>query len=247
MKPNLVLLHGWGINSRIWDPVLPALLESFEVTTVDLPGYGSMVNEQPGEDLAKIADAVVSRTPKSAIWCGWSLGGMVAMVAAMKHPERIKRLVLVCSTPKFVQGDCWDCGSSELAMQNLSEQFEQDYSKALARFFLLQLGATPDARKRSRELTRAILQEPNPSWSSLEQGLNLLRATDLRESITNINCPTEVIVGTEDRVIPAEAGRFVAQAIPNARLHEVDAGHIPFLTSSDWFVDRVKQVSGVNI
>jgi len=231
MKPNLVLLHGWGVNSRVWDHVLPPLRETFNVTTIDLPGYGSKTDQHPGEDFQQIADAVLNEAPETAIWCGWSLGGMVAMAAAIQHPERIKRLALVCSTPKFMQEDQWAHGSSDSAMQNLSDQFERDY----------------DARTRSRKLAQDVLQGPNPSWTSLEQGLNLLRTTDLRESLTNIHCPTEVIVGTEDRVIPAEAGRFIAQAIPNAQLHEVDAGHIPFLTSGDWFVDRMEQFAGVKI
>jgi len=246
MKPNLVLLHGWGVNSRVWDSVVPTLSETFEVSAIDLPGYGSMAAHDAGQDLDQIADVVLSQAPDSAIWCGWSLGGMVAMAAAMKQPERIKRLALICSSPRFMTGDQWEHGTSETVMQNLSDQFEKDFSQALARFFLLQLGASPDARTRSRELAQAILQEPAPSWNSLLQGLNLLRVADLRDSIANIQCPTEIMLGTEDRVIPAEAGRFLAREIPNARLHEIEAGHIPFLTSSDWFIDRVTGFAGAN-
>ncbi len=245
MKPNLVLLHGWGVNSKVWNGVIPSLEQVFHVTTIDLPGYGSLADQPPGENLSDIADAVLDQAPASAIWCGWSLGGMVAMTAALKQPKRIERLVLVCSTPKFMQDDLWQHGSSETAMQNLSDQFEKDYPKALARFFLLQLGAATDARVRSRELANDVFSEPSTSWNTLQSGLNLLRSTDLRESIKNIQCATEVIVGTEDRVIPAEAGRFLAQEIPDARLHEVAAGHIPFVTSRDWFTERMKQFTGV--
>lgn len=246
MKPNLVLLHGWGVNSRVWDSVLPALNETFDVSAIDLPGYGSMASHDSGQDLDEIANVVLSQVPDSAIWCGWSLGGMVALAAAMKQPQRIKRLALVCSTPRFMAGDQWDHGSSETAMQNLSAQFENNYVKALARFFLLQLGTAPDARNHSRELAQQVLQEPAASWKTLKQGLDLLRHTDLRESVAGIECPTEIMVGMEDRVIPAEAGRFLASTIPDARLHEIDAGHVPFLTSHDWFIDRVRQFAGAS-
>ena len=247
MKRNLVLLHGWGVNSRVWDSVLPSLIETFEVTTLDLPGYGSLTHELPDANLDSLATSVLDRAPASAIWCGWSLGGMVAMSAAVQQPDRFDKLVLVCSTPKFMQDDQWAYGSSETAMQNLSDQFEKDYAKALARFFLLQLGTAPDARSRSRELANEVFLEPQASWNTLRSGLNLLRSTDLRDSIKDIQCPTEVIVGTEDRVIPPEAGRFLAREIPNARLHEVEAGHMPFATSRDWFVKRLKQFAGANV
>ena len=247
MKPNLVLIHGWGVNSHVWNDVLPALAETFQVTTIDLPGYGSMVDQPAGDNLSAMADVVLNRAPTSAIWCGWSLGGLVAMTAAMKQPDRVEKLALVCSTPKFMQDKQWTHGSGETAMQNLSDQFEKDYAKALARFFLLQLGTAPDARSRSRELANEVFLEPQASWNTLRSGLNLLRSTDLRDSIKDIQCPTEVIVGTEDRVIPPEAGRFLAREIPNARLHEVEAGHMPFATSRDWFVKRLKQFAGANV
>lgn len=245
MKPNLVLLHGWGVNSNVWNGVIPSLEEMFHVTTIDLPGYGSQVDQPPTESLSDMVDAALSHAPESAIWCGWSLGGMVAMAASLKQPQRIERLVLVCSTPKFMQDTLWEHGSSETAMQNLSDQFKKDYPKALARFFLLQLGTATDARGRSRELANDVFSEPAASWNTLQSGLNLLRSTDLRASIKNIQCATEVIAGTEDRVIPAEAGRFLAQEIPDARLYKVAAGHIPFVTSRNWFVERIQQFTGV--
>ena len=216
MKRNLVLLHGWGVNSRVWDSVLPSLIETFEVTTLDLPGYGSLTHELPDANLDSLATSVLDRAPASAIWCGWSLGGMVAMSAAVQQPDRFEKLVLVCSTPKFMQDDQWAHGSSEVAMQNLSAQFESNYAKALARFFLLQLGTAPDARSRSRELAQDVLKDPAPSWQTLEAGLNLLRHTDLRPSLPKIKTETHVMVGTEDRVISPDAGRFLASEIPAA-------------------------------
>lgn len=247
MKRNLVLLHGWAVNSRVWDGVLPSLSKTFEVTTLDLPGYGSLTHELPEPNLDSLATSVLDRAPASAIWCGWSLGGMVAMSAAIQQPDRFEKLALVCSTPKFMLANQWAHGSSETAMDNLSAQFEKDYPKALARFFLLQLGTAPDARSRSRELAKKVLSESKASWKTLESGLNLLRCTDLRESLSKLTVETHVIVGTEDRVIPADAGRFVASQIPNAQLHEVDAGHVPFLTEPEWFIDHLKQSAGAKL
>jgi pimeloyl-[acyl-carrier protein] methyl ester esterase len=247
MKPKLVLLHGWGVNSQVWNAVLPELNKTFEVLPVDLPGYGSLVDHQSPSNLDQLADSVLDRSPESSIWCGWSLGGMVAMAAAIKSPERINSLTVVCSTPKFMQNNQWPHGSTETAMSNLSTQFEKDYRKALARFFLLQLGTAPDARSRSRELASEVFDSPEASWSTLESGLKLLHETDFRSTLAQIQTKTHVIVGTEDRVIPADAGRFLASQILQATLHEINAGHVPFLTHPQWFTQTLKQVAGAKL
>lgn len=169
------------------------------------------------------------------------------MAAALLNPDRIEKLSLVCTTPKFLQGDGWAYGSSETAMANLATQFERNYSKALARFFLLQLGTHPDAREMSRQLAAGAIEGATPRWATLKQGLSVLGNTDLRKSVRTINLPTEIIVGTEDRVIPADAGRFLASQIPKATLHEVNAGHVPFLTSPEWFVDHLKKNAEANL
>jgi pimeloyl-[acyl-carrier protein] methyl ester esterase len=168
---------------------------------------------------------------------------MVAIAAALQQPERIERLSLVCTTPRFMQTDGWPHGSSETLMENLATQFERDYAKALSRFFLLQFGSAPDARTQSREIAKRVLAEPPAAWQSLEQGLNLLRTVDLRDQLGSLSIPTQVIVGKEDRVIPADAGRFLASNIPEAALVEANSGHIPFLVDPAWFVSQLREFS----
>src|ERR1044071_2657646 len=100
-KTRLVLTHGWGMNSQVWDLALPALRTAFEVQALDLPGHGRNANQAPGATLEEWAYALLAQANSPAVWVGWSLGGLAALAAARKAPEKIRALVLVASTPKF--------------------------------------------------------------------------------------------------------------------------------------------------
>ena len=82
---DLVLLHGWGMSSLVWDEILPELLENFRVTVIDLPGFGRSPIPGGEYDLDYLSKHVLNVAPKEAVWMGWSLGAMVAMnIAAIK-------------------------------------------------------------------------------------------------------------------------------------------------------------------
>jgi len=73
---DLVLLHGWGMNSAVWEPVIDELDQHFTVTCVDLPGHGfSTLSDTENTGLDDWADAIAAVVPVNAIWLGWSLGG----------------------------------------------------------------------------------------------------------------------------------------------------------------------------
>ena len=88
--PDIVLLHGWGMHSGVWEDVVELLMDSFRVTVMDLPGHGYSREMIPGHDLQNLCHAVSERAPSQAFWVGWSLGGLVAQQAALETPERVR-------------------------------------------------------------------------------------------------------------------------------------------------------------
>ena len=248
---KLVLLHGWGVNSLIWQPILPELEKDFEVHTISLPGYGSQQqNEHATLDVCT-AD-VLSRCPEQAIWVGWSLGGTIALSAALKEPNRIEQLILVSSTPKFLVDESagWTHGAQLEPFEALADQFEQNYAKALKKFLLLQSNTNDKSRLKEvrnavRELAERLLTQDEPSTDTLRSGLEILAATDLRDQLSNIEIETKVIAGQHDNVVPIAASQFLAENIPNASFNSFDSGHLLFLDQPAQFLRQLRSLAGV--
>ena len=108
--PDVLLLHGWGMHSGVWEDVVEALLDHHRVTILDLPGHGYSRASRSDHTLDALTAAVLTVAPPRAAWVGWSLGGLAAQRAAIVAPERVSRLVLVSSTPCFVQRPDWPHG-----------------------------------------------------------------------------------------------------------------------------------------
>lgn len=102
--PVLVLLHGFMGASADWDALAPALADGRRVLAVDLPGHGRSVGlpercytpEGVAEGLLQILDA---EGITQADFAGYSMGGRMALFAALTHPERVRRLVLESVSP----------------------------------------------------------------------------------------------------------------------------------------------------
>ena len=85
---DIVLIHGWGLHAIVFDDIVPALLEHFRVTVVDLPGMGQSPLPNDDYTLDFLAEQVLAIMPERAHLLGWSLGGLVALAMADKAPER---------------------------------------------------------------------------------------------------------------------------------------------------------------
>ena len=121
--PELVVLHGWGMHSLVWDEVIPGLLEKFQVTVIDLPGFGRSPMPGGDYDLEYLITHVLAVAPKKAVWLGWSLGGLVALAIAAKHPERVDGVIGVSCNPRFTRNEQWPSSNSPSRMRWNSSKF----------------------------------------------------------------------------------------------------------------------------
>jgi pimeloyl-[acyl-carrier protein] methyl ester esterase len=227
--PDLVLVHGWGLNAGIWDTLAPLLEPDFRVTRVDLPGHGRSA-WQGDEGLDGLARAVLECVPERAAWLGWSLGGLVAARAALVSPARIERLVLVASTPSFVSRPGWPAAMAPGLIEAFTRDLQRDYLRTLQRFLALHVRGSDAAEAVLRNLRARLLQYGQPSPEALLAGLDILRTTDLRERFAGIACPVLLLMGARDTLVPASAAQPAADLLPDARVELIDgAGHAPFL------------------
>ena len=106
----LLMIHGWGVNSEIWTSLVDELKLFVTVYVVDLPGMGGSSSISP-YTLDNISKEIKANVPiKKCNILGWSLGGQVAMYLAIKMPEFVEKLILMSTTPCFVEKIDWPYG-----------------------------------------------------------------------------------------------------------------------------------------
>ena len=229
-KKNLVLIHGWGLNEEVWSNISEQLSNHYEVHLLSLPGYGKRHAETPKTTLDALADDLLSQAPESAIWCGWSLGGMAALSAALRKPERFLALNLLCVTPKFVISEDWQQGTDIQTFTKFANDLSTDYKRGIQRFLLLQSGTSGDSKQIAKQAASALNKHPAPSSETLTSGLDILEKSDLRLGLPKLCVPCTVVSGSRDRVVPPQACAYLAHSIPDAGHVELNSGHAPHLS-----------------
>ncbi|MEZ0231738.1 MAG: pimeloyl-ACP methyl ester esterase BioH [Methylophilaceae bacterium] len=239
--PNLVLIHGWGMHGGVWQPIVKRLAKYFCVHVVDLPGMGFSRPIEP-TDLDSVAEAVANVLPENADICGWSLGGLIAMRIALTHPDRLRRLILIGATPKFVNDENWHDGMDADVFRKFAADIGQDYQATLIKFLTLQCMRSDDARATVKQLRTTFAERPVPTLGSLQKALRILLESDLRTELQELKKPTLLIHGDRDTLAPLQAAQWLAQSLPFGRLRVIaGASHAPFLSHSEQFVDALVQ------
>lgn len=234
--PPLVLLHGFALHGGLFAPIVPALARTFRVHAVDLPGHGNAPG--PLGTLTQTVDAVAAfivslREPATVL--GWSLGGMVAQRLALDHPHLLHRLLLVCTTPRFVTAPDWPHAMAAQTLARFGDELRVAYRPTLQRFLTLQVQGRGEGGSVDRDVLVALrdglFARSTPSPETLSAALTILAHTDLRNSAPRIAMPTLVLTGPRDALTPEAAGEWLAQRIPGAA-HVSIAGsaHAPFLS-----------------
>lgn len=237
----LVLLHGWGMHSGVWQHLVKGLSEQYMLYLVDLPGMGGSRPIEPYH-LHALADSVAEVIPGVSDILGWSLGGLVAQRIALNQPDRVRRLVLVGTTPCFVMRPNWPFGVSSENFSNFANSVNRDYKATMLQFLTLQCMKANDARATLRQLRASFETKPTPTQTTLNRSLNILLDTDLREEIPNLRKPTLLIHGDRDTLAPVAAAHWMSQNLPIAYLRVMSgAAHAPFLSHTEQFVETLNQ------
>ncbi|MCW9029547.1 MAG: pimeloyl-ACP methyl ester esterase BioH [Kangiella sp.] len=240
--PDLVLLHGWGLHSGIWEMLADDLAEHFTLHMIDLPGFGR--SPIPGDPytLSLLTEQVLKVAPDNAHYLGWSLGGLIATNIAIEAPDRMNKLITVASTPRFVQQDDWQHAMKANIMDSFCRYLEEDYQGTIIRFLAIQAIGSETQKDDIRRLRDTVFIHGVPAGKALRGGLALLNEVDLRNDLVNIKAPMLRLYGRLDSLVPAKTAEQVAELIPHSQ-HKVypKASHAPFLSHKPLFVNDVKE------
>jgi pimeloyl-[acyl-carrier protein] methyl ester esterase len=237
--PDLVLLHGWGLHAGIWGKTMDLLARHCTVHALDLPGHGASHGVPLGVDDDALVPIAACIPPGSTV-LGWSMGGMFAQRLALAFPERVHRLILLSTTPRFVRAWDWPHGVAAHALESFAEGLRTDYRKTISQFLALQSLGSTHARTHIHQLRERLFAKPVPSHVDLSSGLTFLQSADLRPMAHRIAQPTLVMAGARDALTPVGASQWLANTLSNVTLDVLDDGaHALFLSHPEHFTDRV--------
>jgi pimeloyl-[acyl-carrier protein] methyl ester esterase len=230
----LALLHGWGQHGGIWQQLLERLYTAAapaDTCNFDLPGHGAA----PAAPyvLDALVDHYAHRAPAECVLVGWSLGGMLALRWAQRHPQQVKKLILFSTTPCFGARPDWPHGAALEVQQAFAAQIAAAPERGLQRFADLLAEGEHDVRGTRRALRAHLAAAPVPATESLAAGLQFLAATDLRAELLAAPPPQPLLLihGEADTITPFAAALWLAAHLPQARLHALaQCGHAPMLS-----------------
>lgn len=233
-KP-LVILHGWGMNQHVWQPVKAALEENFTVYWVDLPGHGINQALSLG-NIDQVSHCIANEVPDNSVFLAWSLGGLIAQNIALQFPAKVERLILTATSPSFVQRKTWEYAMKPEILQGFIESLQQDFANTLKRFLSLQFMGVKGVQTQLKVLREDLLSKP-PSLQTLQDGLDILKSADFHQNFPAVS--SHWILGKLDRLVPAAVADDLLK-IPNASVELIDrAGHAPFISHPDAFIRSV--------
>jgi 3-oxoadipate enol-lactonase len=237
-RPWLVFAHSLASDHTMWQPQLAAFAGDFALLAYDHRGHGASSVPSGPYPLETLADDLAALLVALGIarchFVGLSLGGMVGQMAALRHPARFASLTLADTTSRQPAGAraVWDERLAIVRVHGMAPLV----APTLERWFTPAFRAAQPA-----EVARigAIIGATAPAGYAgcADAVVNI----DLDAQLPRIGCPTLVIVGREDVATPPAMAQVIAQAIPGARLVELDAAaHLSNIEQAEAFIAALR-------
>jgi pimeloyl-ACP methyl ester carboxylesterase/class 3 adenylate cyclase len=246
---DIVWVPGWfsNVESNWLNPPIAYFfdrLSSFaRVITFDKRGTGLSdpvavtsppTLEERMDDVRAVMDAVGS---ERAALIGLSEGGPMSALFAATYPGRTSALVLTGTFARVESAEDYPIGLDRDTVRRIVEVLVQSWGEGLIVQFAAPSMDTPESRQRVGEYERSAA---SPGMVRALMLLNL--EVDVRPLLSAITVPTLVLHRTDDKLVPVEHGRYLAEHIPGAKLVEVPGiDHVPWAGDTDRFVDEIQE------
>ena len=244
----VIFLHAFPLNRTMWDGELAGLLneQRYRLVSLDWRGFGE--SDAPGEGeismMELLAEDVVALMDhlgiEQAVLCGLSMGGYVAFACLRHYAQRIAGLILADTRPAA------DPPERQASREEMAHIAETQGSSAIAELQLPRLISNytrqhnPAVEARVRQMINAATQSGIAAASR-----GMAKRADASDLLASIRCPTLVITGQEDALIPLSETQSYAERIPGAQYMVIpDAGHLSNLEQPDVFLAAVSDFLG---
>jgi 2-succinyl-6-hydroxy-2,4-cyclohexadiene-1-carboxylate synthase len=230
MARDVVLLHGFTHTGASWDPVIAALGESYRALALDIRGHGSASDRAP-VTLEGVLEDLNTLAPDRFTLVGYSMGGRIALHAALALPERIERLILIGASPGIA-----DPAERE-ARLDADERLAVEIEGMSIEAFAWRWAQTPVLAGQSAEVLAAAradrLRNRPAGLARALRGLGTAALPSLWQRLGEIRVPVALVVGERDEKFREIAARMASE-LPDADVVVVpDAGHAVHLEAPE--------------
>lgn len=229
-KSSIYVLHGWSYSVEKWTPLVKELeSKGFKINLLKIPGLTEKINKPWDiEDYVSWLYGKLEKDPALAgqekvVLIGHSNGGRIALNFAIKHPEKISKLVLIDSAGIF---------HNEIFLR----------TKRILFGSLAKVGTRIVNSKKLRDFLYFLAREKdykNASGNIKKTMVNLIES-DIALEIDRISVPTIIVWGQDDKITPVSDGKILSERIVNSKLYIInDARHSPQFTHPQQVCDII--------
>jgi len=252
-RRTMVFGHGFGTDQRAWRLVGPAFAADYDLVSFDHVGFG-------GSDAGAYADSRHSSLDGYALdvldlldalnleqvtYVGHSVGGVIGLLASIQQPQRFTQLVLLGSSPRFVNDPPDYTGGFERhEIEGILDAMERDQLAWADSLAPMAMGAQSSAD---------LVQDFGNGLRALDPLIarQFGRATflvDCRDQLPRVSVPSLIVQCTQDSIVPRVVGQYLHEHLAGSTLREIDgAGHCPHLSHPKQTIGLIADYLGVTV
>lgn len=248
-KETIILAHGYGGDQSVWDKIWPKLSECYQIVLFDWSFSGAVKDHQSHFDAAKyssyeaFADDLIALADElnldSSIFVGHSMSGIIGCITSIKRPRLFNRLILVASSPRFINLEDYEGGFEIPEMEEMFQNIEENYEVWSSSFARIAVDPSdpPSVEKFDKCLIRMGVEVALP----LAKNVFL---SDYRGILDKVITPCTIIQTKVDFAVPNSVATFMHNTIQGESTVEVinTRGHFPQLTAPEEFLNVIHRV-----
>ena len=238
--PVIVFIHGFPFNKSMWDPQAEALKDNYRVLAYDIRGHGD--TEEGMEDftidlfVSDLAGLMDELKIDTAMLCGLSMGGYIALHAVEKYPGRFYALVL---SDTQCTADSPEAKEKRMkSIESIKETGVENYADSNIKNFFAP-GSLTAMVEEVAAVKAMILETPQQSLIKTLTALSI--RNESCSKLSEIEVPVLILVGKEDKITPPEVSLFMHKKIKKSSMYVLDhSGHLPNIENQKTFNEQLK-------
>jgi sigma-B regulation protein RsbQ len=243
---TLVLLHGFGCDQHVWDPYIATCVKHHRVITCDLACSGSadsaFYDVLRHRAFAGYVDDLLALLEEAGVRCcrlaGHSSGGMIGLLTAAKRPGLIDKVVMIGSSPCYLDLDDYHGGFDPDAIDRIFMAIAADY-RAWAHGYVEGVVAQPAEHPATRTFINGLLSvRPDIALATAQ----MILLGDYRAMLDSIDVPAVILQTNHDPAVTKAAARYLHEHLKGSVMEFIDtAGHMPHMTAVDLVTDALSR------